>query len=266
LKRAFPGLEIRGWDPRPPAPGLDTGVGRWAASAEEAFAGADWVILAAPIPAIRDLLPAAAGACRPGAVVTDTGSVKSDICRQAERAFAGREKTGPWFIGGHPMAGSERLGAAASDPDLLREAPYALCAGDTVPEAPRRALEGWVRRLGARPVWVGAAEHDRLVALVSHLPQLAVVALAGVLERETQKDERLAELAGSGLRDLLRLASSPAGLWRDICTANAGAIRPGLEELACALRELGADVDGPSLEAWFERARRFRHERLRGGA
>jgi prephenate dehydrogenase len=266
LRRAFPSLEICGWDPRPPERGIDTGVHRWAASAAEAFAGVDLVVLAAPIPAIGELLPVAARACKPGAIVTDTGSVKTGIGAQAARAFAGRETAGPWFIGGHPMAGSERGGAAAADPDLLRDAPYALCAGDSVPEEARRTLEGWVRKIGARPVWVGAAAHDRYVAMVSHLPQLAVVALAGLLEGEAQRDDRLAELAGGGLRDLLRLASSPPGLWRDICAANAEAIRPGLEGLAGALLELAGDLDEAGLEAWFERARRFRHDRLRGGA
>lgn len=266
LRRVHPRLQVVGWDPRPPAGGVETGVDRWAASPAEAFAGAELVVLAAPIPAIGDLLPVAAASCRPGAVVTDTGSVKGGIVRRASEVFAGRDRSGPWFIGGHPMAGSERGGAEAADPDLLRGAPYALCPVGDAPEGPRRALEEWVRGLGARPIWIGADEHDRIVALVSHLPQLAVVALAGVLENEAQMDGRLAALAGSGLRDLLRLASSPAGLWRDICAANAGAIRPGLEELSRALREMQRDLDGAGLEAWFERARRFRDERLRGGA
>lgn len=264
IARALPDAEIVGYDPAPPRAGVSTGITRWAAGAEEAMAEADLVVLAAPIPAILDLLPVAARACRPQALVTDTGSTKAAICEAARAVFA--PAGGAHFVGGHPMAGSERGGAAASDPDLLRGAPYALCAVGAVPAEKKRAFENLLRAVGSRPLWVEPAEHDRIVARVSHLPQLAVVALASLLEEAAGREPAVAALAGSGLRDLLRLASSPYPIWRDICRTNAAPLRQALESLAERLRGMAAGLEDGRLEEPFERARRFRDERLKGGA
>lgn len=264
LKYAGPGLEIRGYDPAPPLTGTPTGLDGWAASPEEAMAEADLVVLAAPVSAILELLPLAARCCRPQALVTDTGSTKAAICRAARRAFA--SPRGPHFVGGHPMAGSERGGAAAADPELLRGAPYALCAGAETPAERRAGLETLVRGVGATPLWIDAEEHDRIVALVSHLPQMAVVALASLLEEAAARDPRVAALAGSGLRDLLRVASSPYPIWRDIGRTNAAPLGEALGRLARRLVEIAARMEKGDTQEWFDRARRFREQRLKEGA
>lgn len=261
LRRVRPHTEIVGYDPAPDPQHVAAGV-RWVLSAEEALAGADVGILAAPVPAILELLPLAARVCREGTLVTDTGSTKGEICTRASELF--QSPTGPHFIGGHPMAGTEAQGAAASDPDLLRGAPYALCDPGQAPAGVRRSLEVLVRACGARPVWIEPEEHDRIVARVSHLPQMAVVALAALLEEEASRDPRLADLAGSGLRDLLRLASSPYPMWREIARSNGPELRRSLGALAGGLQEMAEKVGEGDLEEWFEAARRFREQRLRG--
>ncbi len=263
LRRSSPRLELWGWDPSPPR-AADAGIERWATSAEQALEGADLAVLAAPIGAIIDLLPLAARCCAAQALVTDTGSTKLEIMRAARAAFSSPQ--GPHFVGGHPMAGSERSGAAASSPDLLRDAPYALCAGEEVPAAKRAALERLLASAGARIAWVQALEHDRIVARVSHLPQLAVVALASLLEEESSREPALVSLAGSGLRDLLRLASSPYPMWRDICRSNQPALGETVALLAERLRAMAGALEGEEMEHWFESARRFREDRLKGGA
>jgi len=261
VRRARPGMEILGYDPAPPAAGVDAGVDRWSDTLEEALGQADLVVLAAPVSSILELLPRAASLCPARALVTDTGSTKEDVCRIAAEVF--RAAGGPHFLGGHPMAGSERGGARSSDPDLLRGAPYALCPDEQVPPAKTRALERLLRDLGARPVWLAPREHDRMVARVSHLAQMLAVALGSLLEEGAARDARLPALAGPGLRDLLRLASSSYPLWRDICRTNAPALREAIRDLARRLEDVAQDLDSERLEHWFAAARRFREQRLK---
>jgi prephenate dehydrogenase len=263
IRRARPGVEIRGYDPRPAPANVPTGVDRWVASPEAAFDEADLVVLAAPVGAILDLVPVAARLCPARALVTDTGSSKVEICRAARAAFLA--PAGPHFIGGHPMAGSERRGAGAADPDLLAGAPYALCDEGSAPPAKRQAFEALLRDAGARPVGIDAAAHDRIVARISHLPQVVAVALASFLDEGAERDPRLAELAGGGLRDLLRVASSPYSVWKDILRSNAGEVRAGIEVLVGRLKEISARLEDESLAEWFERGKRFREQRLKGG-
>lgn len=258
-RRADPGVQIRGYDPNPPPSSVETGVDQWVGSAVKACRDADLVVLATPVGSILDLLPEVAKACSPQTVVTDTGSTKSAVCLKAEELFHRQE--GPHFIGGHPMAGRERPGAEASDPDLLRDAPYALCASSGIPDVKLQAVERWVRSLGARPHWIDPKEHDKIAAIVSHLPQLTVIALSSMLDEMASGDERVTDLTGSALHDLLRIASSPYPLWRDICRTNIPPIKEALETLARRLHELAGDLErGDALERWFESARHFREK------
>jgi prephenate dehydrogenase len=254
--------EIQGYDVRRPPSSTSCGIEHWADSVEEACREADLVVLATPVAVILDLLPKLSRICPPGALVTDTGSTKAAIYAAARTAFT--REGGPYFIGGHPMAGRERRGAEASDPDLLRRAPYALCADASVPSTTKRQLEEWVRALGAHPVWIEPEEHDRIAARVSHMPQLAVVALGSLLDNAADTDGRIADLAGSALRDLLRIASSPYPLWDDICRTNVRELESALTDLAAQLQALAGDLGrGATLERWFEAARHFREQRLR---
>jgi prephenate dehydrogenase len=174
-----------------------------------AAAEADVVVLAAPPAANRALLRRLAGF--DGLVVTDVGSVKSPIVEEARRLGLGR------FVGGHPIAGSERAGFEASRADLFRGHAWVLVPGaDPVAV---RTVTRLVRATGARPVRMDAGEHDRVLAYLSHVPQLAAWALMGAAQGDAAARRRLA-LAGPGFRDMTRLARSPRALWKQILGEN----------------------------------------------
>jgi prephenate dehydrogenase len=175
----------------------------------QAAAQADVVVLAAPPAANRALLRRLASS--DGLVVTDVGSVKSPIVHEARRLGLSR------FVGGHPIAGSEQSGFDASRPDLFRGHAWALVPGGD--RAALRAVEALVRATGARPVRMEAGEHDRALAYLSHLPQLAAWALLEAARGDAAARRRLS-LAGPGFRDMTRLARSPRPLWREILAEN----------------------------------------------
>lgn len=191
-----------------------------------ALARADVVLLAAPPLANRELLREIAGAA-PGRrpIVSDVSSVKRPILAEARRL------RGVDFVGGHPMAGRERGGFAASDASLFEGRPWVLCGGSA---RARRALAALARAAGARPVAVPAGEHDRAVALLSHLPQLVSWALADAARRDPVARRRLG-LAGPGWADMTRLARSPRGLWREIVGENRRELDRALRAFLSAL-------------------------------
>jgi prephenate dehydrogenase len=205
-------------------------VAATASRVEDVARDCDAVVLAAPPEANLRLLRRIARSAGPGLVVTDVGSVKQPICREAARlGLAG-------FVGGHPMAGSEAAGFAASSPDLFHGRPWILTGGS---ERALRKVRVLVRCLGARPVLLSAREHDRTVAFVSHLPQLVAWAVDSAARRDRVAARRLA-LAGPGWRDVTRLARSPRGLWRQILASNRGEVVRALGALRRALaREEG---------------------------
>jgi prephenate dehydrogenase len=177
----------------------------------EAAAGVDVVVLAAPPEANLRLLGRLARVARPDLAVTDVGSVKKPIVDEARRlGVAG-------FVGGHPMAGTEGAGFPASTPDLFRGRPWILSPARD-PRASRR-VRALVRAVGARPVEMEPAAHDRAVAFLSHVPQLVAWALAAAA-RGDDVASRWLSLAGPGFLDMTRLARSPRGLWREILAQN----------------------------------------------
>jgi prephenate dehydrogenase len=190
-----------------------------AATLSEAAARADLVVLAAPPDANLRLLRRLARLRRPGLVVTDVGSVKLPICREAARLGLRS------FVGGHPMAGSERAGFGASSARLFQGRPWALTPS---PAAALGAVRRMARAAGARPVLVAPALHDRAVAFLSHLPQLVAWALDGAARRDPVARRHLG-LAGPAFAEMTRLARSPRPLWREI-------LRQNRREVARALR------------------------------
>jgi len=205
----------------------------------EAVGAADLVYLAQPIGAILETLDAVDAHVRPGTRITDAGSTKVMIC---ERAAAGIRRGR--FIGGHPMAGKESRGVEQADADLFRGRPYVLTSREP-------QLEGWIERIGARLVLLDAAEHDRLVAFVSHLPQLLSTALAATIG---EQPESAAQVAGPAAVDLTRLALSPYDIWRDIFSTNAASIDAALGAYIAKLEQLRAKLRSPEMEGAFEKA------------
>jgi prephenate dehydrogenase len=196
-------------------------VTRAVSSAREAVAGADLVVLAVPVSAVAAVAADVGQALKPGAILTDVASVKTRVVEALQQAAP----EGVHIIGGHPMAGSHEGGAAHASAELFVGATYLLTpTTHTDPEAYRR-LHGLVARIGARPLAVDPARHDALVAVVSHLPQLAATTLMN-LAAERARDEHagLLLLAAGGFRDATRVAASNPDLWLDICAENRDAI------------------------------------------
>ena len=219
-----------------------------AADLSHALTGADLVYLALPIGLTLELLPEIARRAEPHALVTDACSTKTKICRIAGECFRDAAR----FLGGHPMAGREVSGIAHADAELFRGAKYALIreAGN-LGNANTAGFVALLESLGAQPVWLDAETHDWAAAIVSHLPQLISVALAAVAREETDETGLPLLLAGSGLRDLLRLAGSPYQIWRDIALTNTDNIAYALDQMAQAIEHLRMRLTSRELEHEF---------------
>jgi prephenate dehydrogenase len=201
-------------------------ISQGAATAEAAAAGADVLVLAAPPRVNLALLHRLAPLCRAGLVVTDVGSVKSPIEREARRLGLSR------FVGGHPIAGSEGSGFSASSATLFQGHAWVLTP--STQNAALRVVRRLVRDVGARPCLLAAAEHDRTLAFLSHVPQVVSWALLEAAAGDPVARRSLG-LAGPGFRDMTRLARSPRPLWRDILGQNRAEVTRALRALEKAL-------------------------------
>src|SRR5579862_4043645 len=215
-----------------------------------AVRSADLVYIALPIGAAIEALPAIAAAAEPHALVTDAGSTKSAICRAAASHF----RAGARFLGGHPMAGKEVSGVEHADAHLFHNAPYALIAAEVDSDPRVTHFVEVVRAMGARPVWSDAETHDWAVGIVSHLPQLLSVALANVVQDETDETGLPLTLAGPGLQDMLRLSGSPYEVWRDVFLTNTENVSRALDRLAQAIDHLKTRLASKELQAEFHAA------------
>jgi prephenate dehydrogenase len=218
----------------------------------------DLIVLAAPVRENVALLEEAARGADPSTVITDVGGTKRDIVR-ASGALARPAA----FVGGHPIGGGERGGFGFARPDLFNGRPWVFTPTETTDRAVLDRLFGFVQGLGARPAVVDAERHDRLMAFVSHLPQLTASTLMQVIGAHAAEEGL--RLAGRGLIDTTRLASSPANVWRDICAVNADAIRVALDELIAQLTAVRDELQrGEHIDALFADAARWRAELMKG--
>jgi prephenate dehydrogenase len=197
---------------------------------------ADLIFLAAPIGGIIDFLKTHPRQIKSGAIVTDAGSTKVEICHVANITLP-HEIT---FIGGHPMAGSEHTGVEYARADLFDGATWALMKDNAVNAAHFESLKTLVETIGARPLLTQPERHDAAVALISHLPQLLASTLAGLLNDQPELARRL---AASGWRDMTRLAGSSWSMWRDICLTNQPNISVALEAMIAELQHLKDALD-----------------------
>ena len=216
------------------------------------LAEADLVVLAAPVRQNVALLSQLDEHVRTPAVVTDTGSTKRAIV-EAARSLPPRFT----FIGGHPLGGAAASGLEHARPDLFRDRPWLFTpSGDRHGEALDKLLT-FAKAIGAAPRVIGAAAHDRLLAYLSHLPQLTASALMQVVGDAVGTDGL--SLAGRGLIDTTRLASSPPEIWKDIAATNPDEIGTALDTLIEILVDLRADLsDGERLADVFQSAGRWR--------
>lgn len=259
LRRALPHLDIAGYDRDPSAlqRALERGaVTRVADECVRAVADAEVVVLAMPLGQFQPVLDAIRTQVLPSATVTDVASAKGAV------VAAGEASLGERFVGGHPMAGSEHRGIDAADPDLFQDASWILTptpATSSVAYATAAQMAGF---LGARVVAVDPAEHDALVARLSHVPQLVASALVDMAASAGDR-EALLGLAGGGFRDVTRIAASDPGLWVSILRTNQAAVLASLDRLGASLTttaSLIATGQWDDLEVWLRRARAARLE------
>jgi len=199
-------------------------------SLADAVRGAELVILATPVGAMRALLQNIAASLSPGAVVTDVASTKVQVTSWAEEFLPSSVS----FVGGHPMAGKEVSGVDAADANLFQNRIYCLTPTAHTRPAAVSKVSTLVELLGARIRFLEPAEHDGLVASVSHLPFLASIALVNtVADGPAWGDASL--LAANGFRDVSRLAAGSSEMYRDICLTNSEAITRWLDEYIATL-------------------------------
>ncbi len=200
------------------------------------LAEADLVVLATPARTLERLAAEVAPFLKADAIVTDVGSAKADVVAALTPLLR--------FVGGHPMAGSERVGVLNADPSLLENAVWVLTPTDGTDPAALAVVAELVRALGALPIEVAPDLHDRLVATVSHVPYLASVALTQLVA-EADERELLMLLAAGGFRDLTRVASGSPRMSRDMVVANRAAVRDAVARFGRALTALADRLDDP---------------------
>jgi len=226
-------------------------------SVEEAVRGADVVLIASPIGAIGELLDEIRQHAPKKAIVTDVGSAKAGVITIAESALGDRF---PLFVPGHPVAGSERSGASAADPELFVDHWAVLTPlNETDPDALRIVRRMW-EAAGAKVKMMTPEAHDRLLAMISHLPHATAYGLTMQLARQDGRDD-LFDLAAGGFLDITRIASSDPVMWRDIFIDNRDEVLSLIAEHKNVLSELEALIEArdlAGLEGWCAEAKRIR--------
>jgi prephenate dehydrogenase len=225
----------------------------------DGVAGADRILLAAPVLANETLLQRVWQAAPAGAVLTDVGSTKRGIAAAADRLAAGRSEI--HFVGSHPMAGSEKSGYAVARPDLFQGATVVVTPTESSDSAAAKGVGEFWAALGARVVVLDPAAHDRAVAAISHLPHVAAWALVDAVARF---EPAALSIAARGFKDTTRIAASDPDVWREILLDNREALRGSLAAFRRALDDLEALVasgDSAGLTAFLARMKTAR-ERL----
>ena len=214
----------------------------------EAAGAADLIYLAQPIGRIMDTLRRVDALAREGALITDAGSTKSAIVSLARKVIRRCQ-----FLGGHPMAGKEKRGASEADADLFVGRTYVLTpTGEEDLRTPRAAkFVQWIERIGAIPLIMGPDQHDVVVSLTSHLPQLASTALAATVAENLESPDDL-RVAGSGLADMTRLAGSSYEIWRDILATNTDSIDRALAAYIARLEHMRENLRTRQMQEQFE--------------
>ena len=215
-----------------------------------AIRGADVVVFATPIQAMREMMESAANDFEEGCVVTDVGSSKKVVLQWAEEVLPKHVS----FVGGHPMAGKELSGPRNADGTMFKGKAYCIVPSVNAERAAVSSVTTIAEAIGAKPFFIGVDEHDSFVAAVSHLPFMMSVALMGTTSKSANWDD-IAQLASSGFSDLSRLASGDPVMHRDICVTNPEPIVAWMDSYIRELYELRnmlAKEGGPDPDAVHE--------------
>jgi prephenate dehydrogenase len=220
----------------------------------EGVKNADLIILAVPVGQFESILKNIRRNLKKGAIVTDVGSVKSQIVKRLEPLMP----KDVYFVGAHPIAGKECSGVTCASADLYQNARCIITPGPgTNKTALKKIINLW-KNVGAKTMLMAPEEHDVIFSAVSHLPHVVAYALVnGILK----VDENILHHGGKGLRDMTRIAKSPAGLWRDICSQNKKNILRSLKMFSSSISHITKLIersDWHGLEKEFMKAREAR--------
>ena len=222
----------------------------------EGFKECDVVFLCLPVIKNTELLPEIKKYISEKTILTDVGSVKGGIMDAAENADLKDN-----FVGGHPMAGSERTGYIASSKDLYKNAYYIITPFEEGDEK-AEALKEIASSIGAIPIIMDADKHDRIVAGISHIPHLAAAALVELVKNNDYEDGAMKRVAAGGFKDITRIASSSPEMWKEICLSNELNISEYLGDLIerlVLIREKVEDCDGEFIANLFDDAGTYRN-------
>ncbi len=238
--------------------GVELGViDRYFHDPAEGVKDADLVFLATPVCSIVDVTAAIAPHLAPGAVVTDGGSVKEGLVAACEALMP----PGVHFVGGHPIAGTEKSGVEASFATLYQGRRCILTpTATTDPSALEKVKRMW-ETAGSEVVLMDVVKHDRVLAAISHLPHMVAYALVNAVEGYDRFDESILRYSAGGFRDFTRIASSDPYMWRDIALMNREAIMEMMDYFTryfAQLRDLIERSDGDGMRRFFEESKRSR--------
>lgn len=232
-------------------------IDRFTHDLADGIAGADLVFLATPVCTIADLVRQMAPHLAPGCIVTDGGSAKEEIVSACEPLMP----AGTWFIGGHPIAGTEHSGVEASFAELYQGRRCIVTpSAATDPQALAKVVRIW-ELAGSEVVLMDPVKHDKVVAAISHLPHMVAYSLVNAVGAYDRCDESIIKYSAGGFRDFTRIASSDPVMWRDIALQNRAAVLEMMDHFSDHLARLRGMIsagDGPAMEEFFSRSKELR--------
>ena len=224
---------------------------------EEGVEEADLAVIATPVGLIPGMVRRISPALPPGAMITDVGSTKGNIVREID----GIIPEGISFVGGHPLAGSEKRGVEEARSDLFEKSVCVLTPGEKTPSRSLETIKSLWDRVGAKILVMKPEDHDFLIAATSHLPHLIAAALVNLVNDLKEEDKRTISLIAGGFRDTTRIAASSPELWRDICLSNRNNLTVMIDKFKGLLEEAKEHIsreDGSFIKEDFARAKAFR--------
>lgn len=229
-------------------------IDKFTTDAAAGVLGADLVVIATPVASVPDVVKKIAASLKQGAIVTDVGSVKKSIVKEAEKMLP----SGVYFVGGHPVAGTEESGVGAAFPALFETRKCILTpTAKTDKEALKKVKEIW-EAAGSEVIVMDAEKHDCILAAVSHLPHVIAYSLVNTVDDVRDFEESILNYSAGGFRDFTRIASSSPEMWRDICLLNRRAILDMIdrfEEKLSALKKSIEAEEGKNLLNAFRNAK-----------
>lgn len=223
---------------------------------DDSFSDIDYIFLCAPVSNNNDCLKTLKNVIKPSAILTDVGSVKTPIAE----AIAANDLESH-FIGGHPMAGSERIGYSNSNPSLLENAYYILTPSNQISADAIVSMQTLIKSLGTIPLVLSPDMHDYVTAAISHLPHVISAALVNLIKDEDTKEGTMKLIAAGGFKDITRISSSSPVMWQQICLTNKEKVSLLLDKYIKSLYVIKDQIDNSSsddLYDFFNNARQYR--------